>query len=204
MPVRIHTTAEVSEHAIIGDGTSIWHHCQIREDAKIGKNCILSKGVYIDAGVSIGDNVKIQNYVSVYHGVNIEHGVFVGPHVCFTNDLHPRAINLDGTLKATDDWVLSYTKIKKGASLGANSTIRCGITIGEWAMVGAGSVVTRDIPDHGLVIGNPARLRGFVCNCGERLIEQEEKSSGWLMKCSGCKSELIINIEDYHKFSPKE
>jgi UDP-2-acetamido-3-amino-2,3-dideoxy-glucuronate N-acetyltransferase len=113
---------------------------------KIGTNSIIGKGVYVDAGVPIGNNVKIQNYVSVYHGVAIEDGVFVGPHVCFTNDMRPRAVNPDGSLKAADDWELSETRIKKGAALGANSTIRCGITIGEWAMVGSGSVVTKDIP----------------------------------------------------------
>jgi acyl-[acyl carrier protein]--UDP-N-acetylglucosamine O-acyltransferase len=114
----------------------------------------------------LGDNVKIQNYVSVYHGVTIEDGVFVGPHVCFTNDLKPRAINSDGSLKAADDWVLSLTRIRRGAALGANSTIRCGITVGAWAMIGSGSVVTKDIPDYGLAMGNPARLHG-LCPCGE-------------------------------------
>src|SRR5512139_2267394 len=153
MAVRIHPTAEVSLQATIEDGTSIWHHVQIREDVRIGENCILSKGVYVDTGVSIGNNTKIQNYVSVYHGVTIEDGVFIGPHVCFTNDLLPRAINPDGTLKSGDDWILSKTLIRRGAALGANSTIRCGVTIGEWAMVGSGSVITNDIPAYGLVWG---------------------------------------------------
>src|SRR5512133_3739375 len=148
MSIRIHATAEVSDKASIGDGTSIWHHSQVREGAHLGSNCILGKGVYIDAGVSIGSNVKIQNYVSVYHGVTIEDGVFVGPHVCFTNDLRPRAINPDGSLKAADDWTLTSTRIRRGAALGANSTIVCGHTIGEWAMIGSGSVVTRDLPDY--------------------------------------------------------
>ena len=161
MTVRIHSTAEVSDKASIGDGTSIWHQCQIREDAMIGEKCILGRGVYVDAGVSIGNHVKIQNYVSIYHGVTIEDGVFIGPHVCFTNDMRPRAINPDGSLKAADDWVLTLTLVKRGAALGANSTIRCGVTIGEWSMVGAGSVVTRDVPDYGLVVGNPARLYGL-------------------------------------------
>ena len=169
MTIRIHPTAEVSPQAEIGEGTSIWHQVQIREGSRIGKNCILSKGVYIDAGVLVGDCVKIQNYVSVYHGVTVEDGVFIGPHVCFTNDLQPRAVNPDGTLKAADDWQLSPTLIRRGASLGANSTIRCGVTIGKWAMVGAGSVVTHDIPNYGLAWGNPARLHGFVCPCGNRL-----------------------------------
>jgi acetyltransferase-like isoleucine patch superfamily enzyme len=169
MGIRIHPTAEVSDKAIIGEGSSIWHQAQVREGARIGSHCIIGKGVYVDADVIIGDNVKIQNYVSVYHGVTIEDGVFIGPYVCFTNDLLPRAINPDGSLKSADDWGLCNTLIRRGASLGANSTIRCGITIEEWAMIGAGSVVTQDIPKYGLAWGNPARLHGFVCPCGEKL-----------------------------------
>ncbi len=177
MSIRIHPTAEVSNGANIGEGSSVWHHAQVREGAHIGANCIIGKGVYIDAGVTIGDNTKIQNYVSVYHGVTIEAGVFVGPHVCFTNDLRPRAINPDGSLKSADDWLLSKTLIRRGAALGANSTIRCGITVGEWAMIGSGSVVTRDVPSYGLVWGNPGRLHGFVCPCGEKLEAINELSS---------------------------
>lgn len=190
MTIRIHPSADVSDKAIIGDGTSIWNQSQVREDAQIGKDCNIGKGVYIDSGVIIGDNVKIQNYVSVYHGVTLEEGVFVGPHVCFTNDMRPRAINPDGSLKAADDWELSETIIKRGAALGANSTIRCGITIGEWAMVGSGSVVTRDIPNYGLVRGNPARLAGYVCPCGEKLVEKS--ASNKVMQCPKCKFETDI------------
>ena len=165
----IHNTADVSPQAVIGEGTKIWQHCQVRESAEIGKNCILSKGVYIDAGVKIGNNVKIQNGISVYHGVTLEDGVFCGPHCVFTNDKHPRSINPDGSLKTGEDWQLSETLVKKGAAIGAHATIVCGITIGEWAMIGAGAVVTKSVPDYGLVIGNPAKLIGFVCPCGERL-----------------------------------
>ncbi len=141
----------------------------------IGHNCILGKDVYVDVGVRIGSNVKIQNNVSIYRGVTIEDGVFVGPHVCFTNDKRPRAINPDGTLKTGDDWELTATAIKRGSSLGAGSTIVCGVTIGEWAMVGAGSVVTHDVPAHGLVVGNPTRLIGYVCACSERLLYDNDK-----------------------------
>jgi UDP-3-O-[3-hydroxymyristoyl] glucosamine N-acyltransferase len=137
----IHSTACVSETAKVGEGTKIWNWCQIRENAVIGTNCILSKGVYIDFGVNIGNNVKIQNNVSVYHGVTIGDGVFVGPHVCFTNDSMPRAVNPDGSLKQVDDWEVSPILIKEGAALGANSTILPGVTIGKWALVGSGSVV---------------------------------------------------------------
>jgi acetyltransferase-like isoleucine patch superfamily enzyme len=182
----IHATAEVAENAKIGENTKIWHHSQVRPNAVIGENCNIGKGVYIDADVHIGDNVKIQNYVSVYHGVTLEDGVFIGPHACFTNDMRPRAINADGSPKSTDDWVLSKTLVKKGAAIGANSTIRCGITVGEWAMIGSGSVVTRDVPNYGLAFGNPARLHGFVCPCGEKLEKSGEQEDVVLVKCPAC------------------
>lgn len=197
MGIRIHSTAEVSEKAEIGEGSSIWHHAQVREGVKIGKNTIIGKGVYIDAGIPIGDNVKIQNYVSIYHGVEIEDGVFVGPHVCFTNDMRPRAVNPDGSLKATDDWTLSKTFIKRGAALGANSTIRCGITVGEWAMVGSGSVVTKDVPAHGLVFGNPAKLRGFVCACGEEFDKKGETQAHVQLKCPICGRTHNVSMQDW-------
>ena len=162
MSIRIHSTAEVSPKADIGEGTSIWHQAQIREEVKIGKNCIIGKGVYVDAGVSMGDNVKIQNYVSVYHGVTLEDGVFIGPHVSFTNDKYPRAVNPDGSLMEADDWEIVPTLVRQGASIGANATILCEITIGEYAMVGAGAVVTCDVPAYAIVAGVPARVVGDV------------------------------------------
>jgi len=187
----IHETADVSEKAKIGRDTNIWNQSQVRESAVIGDNCILSKNVYVCAGVKIGDNVKIQNNVSVYQGVTIEDGVFVGPHVCFTNDLLPRAINSDGKPKTgadnPDDWKITKTLVKKGASIGANSTIVCGVTIGEWALVGAGSVITKDVPDYGLVYGNPAKLHGFVCACAEKLEKREDK-----FYCKKCEKEYDL------------
>jgi len=190
---RIHPSADVSNLAEIGDGTSIWHQSQVRENSHLGKNCILGKGVYVDSNVNIGENVKIQNYVSIFHGVTIEDGVFIGPHVCFTNDLRPRAINPDGTLKSVDDWEIKETVVKHGASIGANSTVLCGVTVGEWAMAGSGCVITKDIPAHGLVVGNPARLIGFVCSCGERLIDKEVSENGVSMRCPQCKLAIIID-----------
>lgn len=166
--IYIHPSALVETGAVIGENTKIWHLCHIRRNARIGEECVLGRGVFVDAGVHIGSRVKIQNYVSVFHGVTLDDGVFVGPHVCFTNDLLPRAVNPDMSLKDADDWVMSETQVQQGASVGANSTIRCGITIGRWAMIGAGSVVTRDVPDYALVVGNPARLIGYVCACGHR------------------------------------
>jgi UDP-2-acetamido-3-amino-2,3-dideoxy-glucuronate N-acetyltransferase len=197
---RIHPTADVSPDADVGAGTSIWHQCQVREGARIGCNCILSKGVYVDAGVQMGDNVKVQNYVSIYHGVTLEDGVFCGPHCVFTNDKQPRAITPDGGLRRSDDWVLSRTRVKKGASIGANAVIVCGVTIGAWAMIGAGSVVTQDVPDHGLVWGNPARLRGFVCSCGEGLSPQsEETPTKILLKCEACGAKVEVNRADWER-----
>lgn len=153
----IQNTTIVSPESKIGSNTKIWHYAQIREGVVIGKNCIIGKNVYIDKNVTIGSKVKIQNNASLYQGVTIEDEVFIGPHVCFTNDKWPRAAALD-KLKTDSDWEISPTLIKKGASIGANSTILPGITIGVGAMIGAGSVVTKNIPDNCLAVGNPARV----------------------------------------------
>ena len=202
--IFVHNTADVSPDAIIGSGTKIWQHCQVREKAEIGRNCILSKGVYIDFGVKIGNNVKLQNGISIYHGVTLEDGVFCGPHCVFTNDKRPRSINPDGSLKGGDDWQISTTLVKRGASIGAHATIVCGITIGQWAMVGAGAVVTKSIPDYGLVIGNPARLFGFVCQCGEKLtlpniahdsFELVNESEFAKIHCLTCSMDVKISYE---------
>ncbi|NTU78203.1 MAG: N-acetyltransferase [Chloroflexales bacterium] len=165
----IHPTAAVDSRARIGSGTRVWHWTQVRDGVEIGAESIIGKGCYIDADVRIGSRVKLQSNISVFHGVTIEDGVFVGPHVCFTNDKAPRAINPDGSLKGADDWTVATTLICYGASIGANATVVCGVTVGRFAMVAAGAVVTRDVPAYGLVMGNPARLVGYVCACGQRL-----------------------------------
>ena len=192
----VHPTADVSPRAIIGEHTKIWQHCQVRENAVIGSSCILSKNVYIDADVTIGNNVKIQNNISIYHGVTLEDGVFCGPHCVFTNDRQPRSINPDGTLKITQDWKITKTLVRMGASIGAHATIICGVTIGCWSLIGAGAVVTRDVPDYGLVYGNPARLYGFVCPCGAKLKLEPEgaigENEGIHVICSDCGIETTL------------
>jgi len=197
----VHPTADVSPQAHVGQGTKIWQHCQVREGVILGRNCILSKGVYIDSDVQVGNNVKIQNGISVYHGVTLEDGVFCGPHCVFTNDRQPRAVNPDGSLKSTDDWVVSQTLVQAGASIGAHATLVCGVTIGRWAMIGAGAVVTRNVPDYGLVYGNPARLHGFVCPCGEKLREAADwrnaESNSVPMICPNCQAKISIPQPDY-------
>jgi acetyltransferase-like isoleucine patch superfamily enzyme len=175
---RIHPTAVVSDKATIGDDTQVWLHCQIRDNAKIGRGCVFGKNVYVDYDVVIGDGVKVQNNVSIYVGVTLEDGVFAGPHVCFTDDRVPRAVNPDLSPKGLSDWTITKTLVKRGAALGANSTIVCGVTVGAWAMVGSGAVVTKDVPDHALVLGNPARIVGWVCACGERVKIDPEAHRG--------------------------
>jgi acetyltransferase-like isoleucine patch superfamily enzyme len=187
----IHSTADVSPKAVIEPGARIWHQAQVREGARIGSNCIISKGVYIDFDVSIGANSKLQNGVCVYHGATVEDGVFLGPGVILTNDKVPRAINPDGSLKAATDWQVAPTLVRRGASIGAGTVVLPGVTIGEFAIVGAGAVVTRDVPPHGLVFGNPARLQGYACRCGQTLHAHEsqpekEETQTWM--CPTCDS----------------
>jgi acetyltransferase-like isoleucine patch superfamily enzyme len=182
----IHNTVSLGKNIIIGENTKIWNYVQIRDNVIIGKNNIIGSGVYIDVFVNTGDNVKIENNVSVFQGVEIEDGVFIGPHVCFINDKYPRAVTQECTIKRYSDWKLIKTKLKFGCSIGANSTIICGNTIGKYAMIGAGSVVTKNVPNYGLVAGNPAKLIGFVCPCGRRIEKiRNIKNSDFL--CNSCK-----------------
>ena len=165
-PSYIDDTAIVHPLSTIGTNCKIWHFSHIREGVKLGNDCIVGDFVYIDKYVKIGSRVKIQNGCQIYQGVEIEDGVFIGPAVVFTNDKYPRAINSVGELSSETDWQIEATKVCFGASIGANSTILPGITIGKYAVVGAGSVVTKSVPEFTLVIGNPAKVAGYVCKCG--------------------------------------
>jgi UDP-2-acetamido-3-amino-2,3-dideoxy-glucuronate N-acetyltransferase len=184
--VYIHPTAEVSPEACIGAGTRVWRLAHIREHAAIGEHCVIGQRVYIDAHVRIGSSVKIENAVSVFAGVTLEDGVFVGPHVCFTNDLFPRAITPDGRLKSAADWEITPTVVRYGASIGAGAVVRCGVTIGAFALVGAGTVVTHDVPAHVLVFGNPARPHGYVCGCARPLADAQVRGGELTGRCAAC------------------
>lgn len=168
----VHESSYIDDSAEIGAGTKIWHFCHIQSGAKIGKNCSLGQNVNISNHVVIGDGCKIQNNVSLYEGVRLENYVFCGPSCVFTNDLTPRAKYPKGAAK------YKKTLLKEGCSVGANATIVCGHTVGRWAMIAAGAVVTKDIPDYALVAGVPAKQVGWVCECGTRLTEN--------LHCSVC------------------
>lgn len=165
MSYFVHDSSYIDDGVVIGEGTRIWHFCHVQSGARIGKACSLGQNVNISNHVVIGDGVKIQNNVSVYEGVELEDGVFCGPSCVFTNDLTPRALYPKGPAG------YRKTLVKRGASIGANATVVCGHTVGRWAMIAAGAVVTSDVPDYALMVGVPARRRGWVCECGRLLPE---------------------------------
>jgi UDP-2-acetamido-3-amino-2,3-dideoxy-glucuronate N-acetyltransferase len=178
--VRIAPSADVDERAEIGDGSSIWHLAQVREHAVLGRNCIIGRGAYVGPGVRMGDNCKLQNYALVYEPAVLEDGVFVGPAVVFTNDHYPRAVAPDGSLKRGDDWEAVGVTLREGASIGARSVCVAPVTIGRWALVAAGSVVVRDVPDFALVAGVPARRLRWVGRAGVPLeADPDQASGGW-------------------------
>jgi len=169
----------VSPDAVIGEGSSVWHLAQVREQAQIGKNCIIGRGAYIGTGVIMGDGCKVQNYALVYEPAVLEEGVFVGPSVVFTNDHFPRAINVDGTPKSAHDWEPVGVTVRRGASIGARAVCVAPVTIGTWATVAAGAVVVKDVPNYALMVGVPARRVGWV---GEAGVPLEPQGDG-VFKC---------------------
>jgi UDP-2-acetamido-3-amino-2,3-dideoxy-glucuronate N-acetyltransferase len=186
----LHPTAIVDDGAQIGTGTKIWHWVHICNTAKIGDNCVLGQNVFIGNQVQIGNGVKIQNNVSVYHGVTLADDVFCGPSVVFTNVINPRSF-IDRKP------AFQPTLVNQGATIGANATILCGNTIGRYALIGAGSVVTKEVRDYALMIGNPAQQIGWICRCGIKLTSLESKSSDLATEviCKECGEGYVINAD---------
>lgn len=193
VPYFIHPTALVDEDVEIGEGTKIWHFSHILKGSRIGKNCVLGQNVVVGPFVRVGNNCKIQNNVSLYYGVELEDGVLCGPSCVFTNDKYPRAF-----IERRNEFL--QTRVKQGATLGANATIMCGTTIGRFAMVGAGAVVLHDVPDHALVVGNPARQVGWVCECGETLKEVEPEK---LYSCERCDLSYRRTLKGLERIPPE-
>lgn len=169
MTVRTQPTAQVDETAQVGEGSTIWDLAQIREKAVLGSGCIIGRGAYVGPGVRIGDNVKLQNYALVYEPARLGDGVFVGPAAVLTNDEYPRAVTPDGRLKSGDDWHAVGVVVGEGAAIGARAVCVAPVTVGRWALVAAGAVVTKDVPDFALVVGVPARRVGWVGRAGRPL-----------------------------------
>jgi acetyltransferase-like isoleucine patch superfamily enzyme len=189
---RVHATADIESDVEIGRDTAVWHRAQIRTGAHLGAECVIGRDAFIDEGVRIGDRVKVQNQALIYHGVTIEDGVFVGPGAILTNDRYPRAITSSGDLARADDWTVSPITLRRGCSIGAGAVVVAGVDVGTFATVGAGAVVTKTVPSHALVAGNPARRLGWVCACGARLDGADGKpaaahaAAGSTLDCSSC------------------
>jgi UDP-2-acetamido-3-amino-2,3-dideoxy-glucuronate N-acetyltransferase len=180
----VHESSYVDEPCEIGEGTKIWHFSHVMAGSKIGRRCNIGQNVVVSSGVVIGDNVKIQNNVSVYTGVELEDDVFCGPSMVFTNVTNPRS-----HVPRKDEY--RKTLVRRGASIGANATVVCGHTIGRYAFIGAGAVVTRDVPDYAMIVGNPARVAGWMCECGVKLDLSPDAAASTRATCSGCGSSYV-------------
>ena len=191
-----HESSYIDEGAQVGSGTRIWHFCHVMGDARIGKGCNIGQNVFIASGVVIGDNVKVQNNVSLFTGVIVEDDVFLGPSMVFTNVINPRS-----HISRKDEY--RTTLVRKGASVGANATILCGLTLGRFSFVGAGAVVTRDVPDFALVYGNPARVQGWMCQCGIRL-QFERHAEGEQAQCPQCDRRYVKDGFHVHRITGEE
>lgn len=184
-------TADVSPQATIGDGTKVWHLAQVREDAVVGPGCVVGRGAYIGTGVRVGARSKIQNYALVYEPAELGEGVFVGPAAVLTNDHFPRAVSPDGSAKSAHDWTPVGVTVREGASIGAGAVCVAPVTVGRWALVAAGAVVIRDVPDFALVVGNPARRVGWVGRTGEQLVRDGDR---WVCPGTGEQYEEIDDV----------
>lgn len=185
MTIKVQPTSQVDGTAVIGEGTTVWDLAQIREDARLGSECVVGRGAYVGPGVRIGDHVKLQNYALVYEPAVLEDGVFVGPAAVLTNDCFPRSVDPEGRPKRGGDWEAVAVIVAEGASLGARSVCVAPVRVGRWALVAAGAVVTRDVPDFALVAGVPARRIGWVGRAGVRLVGREGEPGGWECPESG-------------------
>lgn len=195
----VEKSAEVSDSAIVKDGVSIWHLCQIREGVCIGEGSVVGRGVYIGPSVEIGKNCKIQNHALIYDPARIGDGVFIGPAVILTNDVYPRAVDPDLSLKDASGWEAVGVSIGDGASIGARSVILAGVTVGRWALVAAGSVVIRDVPDFALVAGNPARQKAWVGRAGRQL----ESGDGSTFRCPETGALYALEGSDLIEVNPE-
>ena len=181
----VHESSYVDEPSTIGEGTKIWHFSHIMRGVTLGRKCNIGQNVVIGPNVRVGDNCKIQNNVSVYEGVELEDHVFCGPSMVFTNVFNPRS-----EVARKDEY--RKTLVRRGASIGANATVVCGSTVGEYAFIGAGSVVTRDVPAYALMVGNPARRTGWMCRCGEKLARTE---AGTVVACGSCRASYSVEVD---------